>query len=572
MIRPSRIVGTGWRSDPQAVRIADDWEERWVIVEELARLLGRNVPDITNKQQTGVLDRLSDDWDTLAVDDDGWQEGFADPEFLGVWREHRQVYGYSLRSELVYQLLSEMRSAPDFTLSGPIDVFLVDEYQDLNRCDLNCIQLLARRSDAEVFAAGDDDQSIYSFRSAHPAGIRGFTDEYPDALEVELTECLRCGRDVVDLAKWLISQDRDRRPKGLESVSPWDADVHFLRPTDQDEEASGVAQLVDSFIDAGARPEDVLVLLKSDPGGRSSTLLRESFDDLGIDYYLPRAEQDLDETLQLFLEYMTLGETLDATGEIDDLSLRSILQLEDNGIGDTRIAAVIDLSLEEGRRFFDAIEHMREQPGDFGSTRPDMVVSASDEIRARATELRQREGELLRDWIDRVGDALELREGARTVIERAADQVLAEHQDVEGEPDETALAFAQEIKTAITNLGSTLPPQLEGNVTVTTMHGAKGLTADIVFVLQVEDEVLPGDATGGDLAEARRLLYVSLTRARRHLYVTACSQRTGSHRFMGGGEAVDRDLSRFLRDYGLGALTVDEAISTVPDVSSRSSR
>lgn len=97
---------------PLPVRVTGDWEERWIVVGELARMLKCGVLKITNRQATGALDRLADDWDTLAVDNTGWEEGYADPKFLAAWRQHREVYGYTLRSELVYQLLCELRSNP----------------------------------------------------------------------------------------------------------------------------------------------------------------------------------------------------------------------------------------------------------------------------------------------------------------------------------------------------------------------------------------------------------------------------------------------------------------------------
>lgn len=114
------------------VRVVDDWEERNVVVEELARMLGRRVTGITNRSHTGALDLLADDWDTLNADQDDWEDGHADPEFLAAWQRHRTVYGYTLRSELVYQLLEEMRADPEFQPSSETQVLLVDEYQDLN--------------------------------------------------------------------------------------------------------------------------------------------------------------------------------------------------------------------------------------------------------------------------------------------------------------------------------------------------------------------------------------------------------------------------------------------------------
>jgi DNA helicase-2/ATP-dependent DNA helicase PcrA len=229
----------GARRLPAPVRVAGDWEERWIIVQELARLLGRNVRAISNGKD-GALDLLADDWETLDAEGEGWEAGHPDAEFLSAWQRHRQVYGYTLRSELVYQLLVELRSDPALS-PEPVREIVVDEYQDLNKCDLDTVSFLFQRTGANVFAAGDDDQSIYSFRHALPAGIRAFEDDYAGAQKHILRECRRCGKEVVDLANWLISQEPNREPKELESITDWEAEVHLLRFQHQQSEAAAVS-------------------------------------------------------------------------------------------------------------------------------------------------------------------------------------------------------------------------------------------------------------------------------------------------------------------------------------------
>ena len=162
-----------------------------------------------------------------------WEDGYPDPQFLGRVRG-REIYGYTLRSELVYQLLNELRGSPSFQPSSPTEIIVVDEYQDLNRCDLDAVRLLAERTDAEGFVAGDDDQSIYSFRHADPHGIRNFTNEYVPSAELTLVECRRCGQDVVDLAVWLMQQEQGRVRKTLTSVTPYAAKVQLLRFANQE--------------------------------------------------------------------------------------------------------------------------------------------------------------------------------------------------------------------------------------------------------------------------------------------------------------------------------------------------
>ena len=90
----------------------------------------------------------------------------------------------------------------------------------------------------------------------------------------------------------------------------------------------------------------------------------------------------------------------------------------------------------------------------------------------------------------------------------------------------------------------------------------KGLTADTVYVLQAEDEVIPGGATGHELDESRRLLYVSLTRAKRRLLICACNRRVGPQRFAGQTEAEQRHLTRFLSGYVLKGQTIGQYLKS----------
>src|SRR5262249_21229099 len=154
-------------------RIADDWEERHIILEDLKLLLQLERVD----QARELLNQLSADWQSLTADQADWNQRFPDPRFLGAWQEHRTIFGYTLRAELVYRLKRALEQRRAFDLGRQPSHLIVDEYQDLNRCDLAVIAELARRG-AELFVAGDDDQSIYGFRKAHPPGIRRFPQEY----------------------------------------------------------------------------------------------------------------------------------------------------------------------------------------------------------------------------------------------------------------------------------------------------------------------------------------------------------------------------------------------------------
>lgn len=125
---------------PRPLRIADDWEERNIIEEDIKRILNTDIRTVRKK-----FNQLSSDWQTLVVEEEGWDLNYPDPQFLGVWRQHREIYGYMLRSELVYQLKKSLEQNPDFTLEQSYQQILVDEYQDLNRCDLAVVKALTER-------------------------------------------------------------------------------------------------------------------------------------------------------------------------------------------------------------------------------------------------------------------------------------------------------------------------------------------------------------------------------------------------------------------------------------------
>lgn len=538
------------------VRVVDDWEERNIVVEDLARLLGRSVTRITNKRHTGALDLLADDWDTLNAAEDDWEQGHADPHFLAAWQLHRQVYGYTLRSELVYQLLQELRANPDLGPSTDTKVFLVDEYQDLNSCDLQTIRTLVERSGGSITAAGDDDQSIYSFRHAIPAGIRTFGDAYANGYEVTMMECLRCGEAVVHLANWLISQEADRIAKELTSVTSWGADVTLLRFTDHIEEAQEVARLIAHEIALGTLAEDVLVVLRSDRGGHVSSAITQQLAAYDVSTYLPRASEDFSEDSQRLLEYLKLAGSLQA-GDTDDLAIRALLQLDDNGIGKARLRAVLDHSLDWGVRFTEALERLREHPTDFASTGLASLLAALDAILVRANTVHHQVGEGIGDWVARVASELDLSEPSTEVLLAAAEAVELSLADMAGALDTAPINYVQELSAALAGLEEARPTKVPGSVTITTMHGAKGLSADITFVLQAEDEVIPNATAGAEYRETRRLLYVSLTRARKKLFVGACTKRGDGQEWVRDHRHWNRTLTRFLSGYGLVATTAE---------------
>ena len=298
---------------------------------------------------------------------------------------------------------------------------------------------------------------------------------------------------------------------------------------------------------------------------RTANILRqleENLTGLGIQVYQPRVGAGIDPDIEQLFEFLVLAASIMLEGPTDDLAVRSLLELRPNNIGETRIWRVVSYCFEEGLEFLQAIDRFRERPSLYTGTGIANLLQEVDEILRVANQVVPDEEEDFRVWIDRAFRIIGVTRDKRAELDRILDPLFAE---LEGLPDEDRLRrdYVGAVIGAMTSLGDTKPAKVDGQVTITTMHGAKGLSAEVVIVLQAEDEVIPGrDTSALEEDEARRLLYVSLTRAKQRLVVTACLRRTGNQRFVGPQAITARNLTRFLQDLGLQSQTVDQYLES----------
>ena len=515
---------------PGPFRIADDFEEREIIVEDLKKLLKlANV-----KQAMALIAEMSADWETLGLGKSAGEVGFADPKFLGAWREHRKIYGYTLRAELVYRLKEAFEQGQLDDYVAPKHV-LVDEYQDFNPCDQAVAKLLVLQG-AELYVAGDDDQSIYGFRHAEPEGLGRFTDDYSPATELELTERKRSGTRILQFSEFVVNQDPRRKPKTL--VASSDAavgTVRILRFRDQHDEASGVASLCQKLATSYAVPlERMLILVRSDFRGKFSTSMRQALLDAGIkmaEVVNPQAPLEMESGREVLC---LLRLKVDRK---DPLSWRTLLGIRKNNIGSTTLEAIYDLARTTSSSFSDALFKIESDPSAI-SNRGEVVRKDVVDILTLLTSLAANPQEdplgVINEVVVKVVSDAEHRESIIQVFETIIDQ--------SGVQDLEAM-----LRVYSTALGDKEQDLSEGAVPMMTMHQAKGLTADAVFIIAAEDEYIPGRDRESALGDARRLLYVSLTRARQYLFVSHCLRRTGEQQYSGSRpQSPVRQLSQFL--------------------------
>jgi len=529
LLRNSEIIS----ALPRPLRIADDWEERWIIHEDLKQNLG--IEKIREVQ--GKFNLLSADWQTLV-------ESFPDSRFLGAWREHREIYGYTLRAELVYQLKRALEREPDFKLESNFKYILVDEYQDLNCCDLAVIKTLGERG--EVFCAGDDDQSIYGFRFAYPEGIRRFTEDYVPSTSLELEYCKRCDKKILDIGLFVANLDYERYPKPLKPMPDSDeGEVHLLRFGDQEQEAKGVAKLCRHLLDIQHyQPDDILILIRTDSNKRFSSTLCAALEaqDLPVAVSADTGSPLDQDDGRIFLSILRL-----LVNREDHLAWRTLLKLRRNNIGDETILGIYNLAHSEGITFTAALKRMGDSPeilprlgnklAEESKTIRELL--AQFECHEEPGEHEESKDNKMMDKISQIAEVVIPDEGLRNEILTYLIRI-AETSDTSTIPDlVTAISTSLEDKEQEID---------KDKINIMTMHKAKGLTAKAVFIAAAEDEYIPLQL-GEKIGDERSLFYVSLTRAEHNLYITYCQQRIGQQRFSGRERGRQRrTLTRFLAD------------------------
>lgn len=500
-------------------RVADDWEERYVVREDLARILRTNVTDVKKR-----LAALAAAWET-----EPGVHPRVDPPLVGALQEDKGRYQYVLRSELVFDLYAEMGSDPNM-LAGSYSYVVVDEYQDLNKCDVAVIDELGRRG-AQLFVAGDDDQSIYEqLRHAHPQSIRDFGGNHAGSADLKLRTCVRCDSGIIELAKEIIAAEPARAAKDLDPRA--DAGpglVEILSFPNQFAEAQGIAELARKFVAAGVPYEQIMVLLRSDHQGQMSEVIYDAFNTVVVPSVVRTAEKSALATKpgRTLLAYLRLQ--LDVG---DDLAWRTIIDCSNNGIGVKTITAIESVGDAAGTTFAGAVAAIAAAPDliDRGRLVKTEVDAATNLIATVAATAPVDVEETILSFHAALPSTAEL--------DAARDELVGLARSYASVADLaeflTAIALKKEEEQAL----------VAETVNIMTMHKAKGLDACVVFLPAAEEGFYVRETAGRN--EARRLFYVSVTRAKHALFITHAVSRTGRQSRLGGTSVGPRQRTTFL--------------------------
>jgi DNA helicase-2/ATP-dependent DNA helicase PcrA len=411
---------------------------------------------------------------------------------------------------------------------------LVDEYQDTNRAQLELLLRLARGHD-NVTVVGDDDQSIYSWRGAEAANILEFERHFPGARVVKLEQNYRSTPTILAAANAIIKNNAVRHAKELWSERAAGDKIVVAVAADADAEAGFVAGEVERLrLDERRRYREVAVLYRANV---QSQPLEEAFLGRRLPFALHGGQRFFErKEVKDVIAYLEL-----ALNPRDEIALRRVVNYPARGIGATTLERCATWARARGVPLWDALT----------AAAPDKAAVAGFVALIQRTRaaLEKSPAGAAQDLVSEIRLYDDIRAAATTALaaQKRIDNVQDLLRSIAHRPTVEALREYLHFLTLHTHDDDDRDADAD-QVTLTTLHGAKGLEWPIVFVVGVEEELLPhartlydDDASGpADVSEERRLAYVGITRARERLYLTRALART-KH-----GKERPRTRSRFL--------------------------
>lgn len=488
----------------------------------------------------------------------GGADGGDGEDARGILEEYRKalyVYNAVDFDDLIAMPLEIFRRFPE-TAANLRDRFryiMIDEFQDTS---LQQYEFVKAFSSGNICAVGDDDQSIYSWRGADFGNIRRFEADHPGAVEVKLERNYRSTPLILEAANALIAHNVERKKKKLWSPTGKGGVPIVVRQEDDDvAEAEDIVGTIRTMRLAEGFPWDSFGILV-----RANTQVRvieESLMENGVPYrtaggpsfYQRKEVRDM-------LAYLKTAANPD-----DDMSLMRVMNVPRRGIGKAGMEKIVSFARGRGYSIRTALETIRHSED--GLSAHKSVKEALDfmdlvgDLRERLLSRKKPISATLREFVSEIGYWRYLLEDNKTDEKAAAwkyrnIELLAQSiERWERDPDtlDSGL-FAYLARVALVTKDD--GEEDGGKVSLLTMHAAKGLEFDVVFIPGCEEGLLPHarsvEESGGNIEEERRLFYVALTRARKKLVISHCLERR-KH-----GQSLQPLPSPFLEELPAGLL------------------
>ena len=417
---------------------------------------------------------------------------------------------------------------------------LVDEWQDTNRAQYQLVKTLAEVH-RNICVVGDDAQSIYRFRGADIQNILDFEKDFPDSTRIVLDRNYRSTQTILSAANGVIAHNTRQMKKDLWTDAGAGVKVVKYRADNEHDEAAFVAEEADRLREKfGHQYGDMAVFYRTNAQSR---VLEEVLIRVGMPYQVVGGTRFYErKEIKDILAYLQV-----IVNPADDVAAKRVLNIPRRGIGAKSEEALDLFAARENIGFLEACRRAEEnhQLGPRPTGAVIDFVRLLDSMRTTIVEEQPALPSIVEMVWQKTGYLTEL-EAERTVealgrVENVRELASVAEDFADLQPDATLPEFLERV-----SLVSDADAYAAGeSLTLMTIHNAKGLEFDVVFIVGMEDSVFPHHRSLGDpdeMEEERRLCYVAMTRARQRLYVTSAWSRT----LFGGNNA--NPPSRFLRE------------------------
>ena len=413
-----------------------------------------------------------------------------------------------------YTLIYENQDVLD-SIQNKYTYFSVDEFQDTNKIQYDIIKLLASKTN-NLLIVGDEDQSIYGWRGANINNIFNFTHDFKDVKIFKLEQNYRSTKKILDRANLIIKNNKNRLDKKLFTENGEGTDVFYYLAMNESDEADFVVQNIIRKHASGVPYNEIAILMRLNA-------LSRTFEEKLLTYNIPhimyngfkffeRAE------IKNVLAYLTA-----IVNPNDDISFSRIINFPKRGIGDTSIEKLDEIAIKNGTSLKDAVMNYEQEI--LPKALKDKLKGLKDLLFDLETNIDQMG---MYDFFTYMLEKSNILKSFDLDNEQDYERFLNVNSLVnsvkefeENNPDATILDYLESVTL------STAMDSDDGNgVVIATVHGAKGLEFDTVFVVGCEEKIFPISRDDSeDLEEERRLMYVAITRAKNDLILTSSSSR-----------------------------------------------
>lgn len=386
---------------------------------------------------------------------------------------------------------------------------LIDEYQDTNEVQYKLVKMLASKY-RNLFVVGDVNQSIYGFRWSNYKNILNFEKDYPDAVSITLNQNYRSTNTILNAANDVIKNNVEKKEVNLYSNFGDGVKIKYFRGLDEKDEVRLVTDEIKKLLEKGYTYNDFAILYRTNAQSRTVEdgilKLNYPYRVVGSYYFYKRKE------IKDLLCYLRL-----ISNHQDDVSLERVINVPKRGIGATSIQNLNSLASSNNSCLFDSLSKPKEI--EFKN----LILELSEEAKNKDLT------ELIDLVLEKSGMKKELVDEHSLEADIRLENLMEFKSITENYQKETGNVNLEDFLEDISLVADLEEHKdIDNAITLMTMHAAKGLEFKVVFLIGMEEGVMPHSMSmnsSSELEEERRLCYVGITRAKERLYITNAKRR-----------------------------------------------